>query len=203
MTRPLAERLYDLAERAFICGLGASIVWRFWPSLAGHPFNVLLVASELAAVVMILLRRRAQRLDMSPYAILIALVGTTGGLLVRPGGAALIPEWIGGLVMIAGALLNISAKLSLARSFGVAAANRGVKRSGPYRFLRHPMYAGYIVTQVGFLLTNPTLWNLAVYAAAWTAQLLRIAAEEKVLGEDERYRDYARAVRFRLAPGLY
>jgi protein-S-isoprenylcysteine O-methyltransferase Ste14 len=109
----------------------------------------------------------------------------------------------GALIMIAGLLLSISAKVALNRSFGVTAANRGVKREGPYRLLRHPMYAGYALTQVAFLLLNPCAWNLAIYALSWTVQVLRIGAEERLLLEDPAYQAYAGRVRFRLAPGLY
>src|SRR5438093_1166549 len=84
--------------------------------------------------------------------------------------------------------------------FGLAAANRGVKRAGPYRLLRHPMYAGYALTQIAFLLLNPGLWNLAVYALSWGVQVLRIRAEERVLLEDPAYRAYAGEVRYRLLP---
>lgn len=197
------ERAYDYAERAFVTVLGLWIVLRFLPGLAQHPFDAVLLTSELAGVALVLFRKRAHRADLSPYAIAIALAGTTAGLMVRPGGAPLIFEPAAGLVMIAGGLVSISAKVCLNRSFGLAAANRGVKRTGPYRLVRHPMYAGYILTQIGFLLAHPTAWNLAVYLVAWTVQLMRIGAEERVLMEDQAYRDYAGAVRGRLIPGLY
>jgi protein-S-isoprenylcysteine O-methyltransferase Ste14 len=123
--------------------------------------------------------------------------------MVRTAGGGLIPLAAGASLMMAGLVLNISAKIALNRSFGVTAANRGVKRAGPYRFLRHPMYLGYAATQLAFLLLNPSLWNLCAYAASWTAQILRIRAEERVLMEDPAYRAYADGVRFRLVPGLY
>lgn len=201
--RELGELVYDYAERIFLTILGFSIIIRFLPTIGRHPVDAILLVSEIAAVVMIIFRRRAKMTDLSPYAILVALVGTTGGLMVQPGGEALIPQWIAAIVMICGGLFNISAKISLNRSFGLAAANRGVKRKGPYRLMRHPMYAGYIITQCAFLLVNPTTWNLVVYLVAWSAQLLRIQAEERVLGQDEAYRAYAAAVPYRLAPGVY
>lgn len=201
--RELAELVYDYAERIFLTVLGFAIIIRFLPSVGRNAVDTILLVSEIAAVVLIIFRKRAKMIDISPYAILVALAGTTGGLLASPGGEALIPEWVAALVMICGALLNISAKVSLNRSFGLTAANRGVKRQGPYRFMRHPMYAGYILTQGAFLLVHPTAWNIGVYAMAWTAQLLRIAAEEKVLGQDADYRAYSAAVPYRLAPGVY
>ena len=198
-----AEQVYDWAERAFVALLSGSIILRFLPTLADQPFNAVLLTSECAVVAITLFRRRAQRIDLSLYAVLIALVGTTAGLMVQPDPSGPVPPWIGGLVMIVGGLLSIAAKVALNRSFGLAAANRGVKREGPYRFMRHPMYAGYILTQAGFLMCHPSAWNMGVYLIAWTVQLLRIHAEEKVLMDDVAYRDYARTAPFRLVPGVY
>jgi protein-S-isoprenylcysteine O-methyltransferase Ste14 len=203
MDRRRVELAYDLAERVFITLLSVAIILRFLPTLAASPFNAVLLASECAVVAITIFRRRAERSDLSVYAVSIALVGTTAGLLVRPEGSGPAPGWAGGAVMITGALLSIAAKVALNRSFGLAAANRGVKRGGPYRWMRHPMYAGYMLTQAGFLMAHFTPWNTAVYAIAWTAQLLRIAAEEKVLRTDEAYCAYAGAVPFRLLPGVF
>ena len=72
--------------------------------------------------------------------------------------------------MMAGLCVNISAKLFLNRSFGIVAANRGIKRGGPYRLVRHPMYFGSILTQVGFVLASFKLTTLALYLVAWTFQ---------------------------------
>ena len=100
-------------------------------------------------------------------------------------------------------MLQLSAKLTLRRSFGVVAANRGVKASGPYRLVRHPMYAGYALTHVGFLLAGPTLWNLAIYGATLAIAVRRIIAEERVLRRDSAYRALADRVRYRLLPFVF
>ena len=67
--------------------------------------------------------------------------------------------------MLLGLLVQIAAKLALWRSFGVVPANRGVKTRGPYRLLRHPMYAGYTLTHIGFLIGFPSLSNTLLYAS--------------------------------------
>ena len=83
------------------------------------------------------------------------------------------------------------------------AANRGVKASGPYILVRHPMYAGYMLTQLGVLIAEPSLWNLGLIACLWALQVGRILAEERVLGADAAYRDLMRATRYRLVPGVF
>jgi protein-S-isoprenylcysteine O-methyltransferase Ste14 len=65
------------------------------------------------------------------------------------------------------------------------------------------MYLGYIIAQLGYLLHNPTAWNIAVYAVCWSLQIARISREERHLSADPAYRDYTDRVRFRLIPGLY
>ncbi|CAN0500048.1 unnamed protein product [Phaeothamnion confervicola] len=105
--------------------------------------------------------------------------------------------------MAAGFAVSLGAKLSLRRSFGVVAANRGIKKSGLYAVVRHPMYLGYFLTNGGMILLNPSLWNAALLAA-WTAcQIYRIHAEERMLMQDADYRGHAEKVRFRLLPFVY
>jgi protein-S-isoprenylcysteine O-methyltransferase Ste14 len=93
-------------------------------------------------------------------------------------------------------------RFALNRSFGLVAANRGVKRGGPYRLVRHPMYLGYMTTQLGVLLSAFSFQLLALYTAAWACQILRIFEEEKLLMRDEQYKDLARIVRYRVIPKL-
>jgi protein-S-isoprenylcysteine O-methyltransferase Ste14 len=200
---PQGGRLFDLVERGFLLLLSLSAIVRLAPTALQTPYVWLILASEGLAVAFILLRRPAVRNDASPYAAGVAFLGTAAPLLVAASGRALITPVLGVCVMSAGLVLNISAKVALNRSFGLTAANRGVKHEGPYRFLRHPMYAGYVATQAGFLLLYPCLWNLLVYGIGWSVQILRIRAEETLLLEDPAYQAYADRVRFRLVPGLY
>jgi protein-S-isoprenylcysteine O-methyltransferase Ste14 len=99
--------------------------------------------------------------------------------------------------------VHLLAKLTLRRSFGAVAANRGVKASGPYRFVRHPMYLGYILSQAGILLAGATIRNILVVASCWLFFVWRIEAEERLLAQDEAYRDFMARTRFRLVPGVF
>jgi protein-S-isoprenylcysteine O-methyltransferase Ste14 len=58
------------------------------------------------------------------------------------------------------------------------------------------------VATIGYLVSAPTVWNLAVVAVALGAQLRRITAEEAVLTESSEYREYAQRVPWRLIPGV-
>jgi len=76
--------------------------------------------------------------------------------------------------------------------------------SGPYRFVRHPGYAGNIFPPFGIVLALGSLWTLIPAAAALIITVIRTVLEDRTLQEElPGYRDYARCVRYRLFPGIY
>jgi protein-S-isoprenylcysteine O-methyltransferase Ste14 len=94
-------------------------------------------------------------------------------------------------------------KVYLGRSFGIVAADRGIVVGGPYRIVRHPIYLGYLVTHVGFLLANWSSRNIAIYIIEYFFQVARILSEERLLKEDDGYRAYFERVRYRLIPFFF
>lgn len=76
--------------------------------------------------------------------------------------------------------------------------------SGPYRFVRHPGYAGNILPLLGIALALGSLWALVPAAVALAITFIRTSLEDKTLQvELAGYRDYAQHVRYMLVPGLY
>src|SRR5581483_7414705 len=139
-------------------------------------------------VVLILIRRRSASLSSHPFDWALSFSAVSAPLLLTTPAApsAVIPATLATTVMLAGLLMQISAKLSLWRSFGLVPANRGVKTRGLYRVVRHPVYAGYTLTHLGFLLG-----------------VLRMLREEALLGRDPAYAAYAARVRYRVLPGVF
>lgn len=200
----LNARLADRIEQVTVAALNALLLARIWPHdlSAQSLFSLLLLVSEGAVLVFLLLRRPTDRISLKPGDWLLAAGGSFLPLLVSTGGTAISPA-VGAVFMLVGIAVHVGAKLSLNVSFGLVAANRGVKQAGAYNVVRHPMYAGYMLTHIAFLLLQPSWWNLTIYASNWVLLILRIRAEEKVLGTDERYRAFAARVRYRLIPGVY
>lgn len=194
------SRLLDGAERIAVVILYALLVHRFLGDLGHKPGNIMLMVSEGLIVFMVLFRRGTGDITLRPADWLTGILGTALPMLVHPTGDG----WSGGAVlMAAGLIISFGAKLSLRRSFGVIAANRGVKRTGLYAVVRHPMYLGYLVTYIGVIALNPSAWN-AVLLSCWLAfEVLRIFAEERILMQDPTYRDHAAKVRFRLIPFVW
>ncbi len=189
------------AERIALLLMSGSVIWRMLPQFTLHPQVVLVLVGELAAVFFLLIQRKGTW-SSSFYTTSIAFLGTGAALMVYPIGVELAPAWITFPLIMCGTAITILAKFSLRRSFGLIPANRGVKVGGAYRFVRHPMYTGYVLNHVGFLLVFFSAWNLAVYLVAWLLLYLRAIEEEKFLLQDPQYVDYASKVKARMIPGL-
>lgn len=197
----------DIGEKAFILALFALMTTRVVQSVASGAvwLNFLQLASEALAVVLILLRKPAREVSLRPGDWLLAIGATAAPLLVRPDvhAASWAPASVCAGLMLTGLLFQVIAKWTLRLSFGMAPANRGLKVSGPYRIVRHPIYASYLIGQAGFFLLNPTWWNAAIYGAGLGIQIFRIQAEERVLAHDAAFAAFRAATRYRLIPGLY
>jgi len=201
-TSGLIRRAVDFGERIFLVMLSVPFLCAFLRVLPTRPYVVLTAISEMLGVVLILSRKPGE-VATRPFPIVIAFAGTALPLLVRPGGIQLVPSLVASILMSVGLAISVASKVSLNRSFGLVAANRGVKRGGPYRVIRHPMYVGYFVAEVGFVLTNFSTRVMLIYAAAWCAQLLRVLEEERILRTDPAYAAYSTSVPSRLIPGLF
>src|SRR3984893_9097642 len=79
-----------------------------------------------------------------------------------------------------------------------------VVSSGPYAFVRHPMYSGTLVFFVGAPLLLGSWWGLAMSPLFAVLFAVRAGIEERALIAGlPGYADYTRRVRYRLVPGLW
>lgn len=199
-----SPRLLDRSEQAAALIFYAFLVQRVWPHALSlsNLAPALVLVSEGVIVLFLLIRRPTADISLRPQDWAAAIAGTVAPLLVVKNAE---PSYlaVGVFLMLFGLITQVFAKLSLRRSFGLVAANRGVITGGAYRYVRHPMYLGYMISHVGFLIMSPSLWNFAVYAVGWTCLVLRVAFEEKVLSHDAAYQAFKERVRFRLIPGVY
>ncbi len=199
--------LLDQSERILLCVLFLAMAYRFLTAFFtdGAYINILYLLDQFIIFAFVLVRRPAGSISRSPSDWAVAFGASYLPMLLAPADlpSGVIDPRTASALMLVGVLIHVAAKFTLRRSFGVVAANRGVKDAGLYRFVRHPMYTGYFIVQAAFLLVGPTLWNAGVLLAAWILQLYRIKAEESLLSADERYRDFAERTRYRLIPGVY
>lgn len=178
----------------------AFTLWRAQGSIQ----MLLLAIQEVILVVLVITRHRSREASTSWWDRLIAIAGTAAPLLQRAADAPLpIFEEVGIGFQIVGLLLSMVALLSLGRSFGIVAANRGVRTGGLYRFVRHPIYGSYVIGYIGFLLGNPSILNILLIIVTFICQYLRAVAEEQVLARDPSYQTYMQRVRYRFIPFIF
>jgi protein-S-isoprenylcysteine O-methyltransferase Ste14 len=84
------------------------------------------------------------------------------------------------------------------------AENQKVISSGPYAFVRHPMYASGILYLLGTPLALGSYWGLVPLVAMMPLLIWRLLAEERFLARNlPGYTEYRRRVRHRLVPGAW
>jgi protein-S-isoprenylcysteine O-methyltransferase Ste14 len=167
-----------------------------------RPSSLFVAVFEGAVVWFSLMRPIPKTSNVSAYDWAVALLGSWFILLLRPA-----PQVHDQLLLLALQLLGMSISLaglfSLNKSFGLVAANRGVKTSGMYALVRHPIYAGYFLSFGAYLAQNTTAANVAIYIAFVTFELLRVVAEERVLRHDPAYESYVQRTRWRVVPLVF
>ena len=133
------------------------------------------------------------------------------GLNVRFGWPPPIPielQVIGLIVFVLGTLFGTSAMI-VNRFFSAVVriqADRGhtVVTSGPYRFVRHPAYAGGVLTYLATPFLLNSLWALIPALLTVVLIIIRTALEDKTLqAELSGYKEYAQHTRCRLLPGVW
>jgi protein-S-isoprenylcysteine O-methyltransferase Ste14 len=206
----LRPRVLDRIEQIVIVAVWSLFVWRSFHGShtlaldAASLTTLALLVSETSVMLFTLIRRPTGNISLRPGDWMLATTATLAPLMIdfniEPNQSF---AYVGLFLLLFGNCWQAWAKLILRRSFGITPANRGIKISGAYRFVRHPMYAGYLAVHAGYLSVMFSPFNLMVYSIAWTAQVLRLLAEERLLGEDPAYRDYMSKVRWRLVPGVF
>jgi protein-S-isoprenylcysteine O-methyltransferase Ste14 len=79
-----------------------------------------------------------------------------------------------------------------------------VVTTGPYRYVRHPMYASGILCYLGIPLLLGSWYGLAMAAVMVVLLAIRAVREERLLQPElDGYSDYAARVRYRLIPLIW
>jgi protein-S-isoprenylcysteine O-methyltransferase Ste14 len=76
--------------------------------------------------------------------------------------------------------------------------------TGPYRFVRHPMYAGALLFFIGAPLWLGSFWGVVAGAVFTVLMAARAVLEERTLARElAGYENYRRTVRYRLVPWVW
>ena len=170
----------------------------------GKPVGLGATLLEAFTACLFVIRRPPLATSARPLAWVSASLGAFAMLGARPvahpdAGPFAVLE----LVQLAGFVIVLVALGALGRSFGIVAANRGIKTAGLYAFVRHPAYTGYLVSYLAYVAENASPRNALLLVVATAGQLVRMSEEERMLSFDEGYRAYLAHVRRRLIPYVY
>jgi protein-S-isoprenylcysteine O-methyltransferase Ste14 len=195
--------------------------WAGWAFLGVFTVYSLALFGWLSGIDPDLVRERQQDADErnQPYerVILPVMVTLELALLVVAAldggrfGWTTVPVWarvIGwALLAVAGAILPwVFRTNTFASGVGRIQDDRGhhVITAGPYRYVRHPMYAGVIAGFLGLPLALGSWWALIPGGLLAALFVLRAALEDRMLHDRlPGYAAYAQQTRFRLIPGVW
>jgi protein-S-isoprenylcysteine O-methyltransferase Ste14 len=170
-------------------------------AVLGGPLPAALYLLFCAIPVLIYVGRPAPRArDGRMLPRVAALAGTVMLLVVGalPQGAHLYtpPSWLGVVsttVSVIAFALAVYGLLYLRRSLSIIPEVRRLVTGGPYRVVRHPLYASEILAACAFVMVNPAALAVAVLAPFIAIQLVRSRFEERLLTRAyPHYVDYAR-----------
>jgi protein-S-isoprenylcysteine O-methyltransferase Ste14 len=200
-------------------GAGTLAYWQAWIYLAIYASASALTTAWLARYDLALLERRlyagptAEPRPAQKIVMWIASVGFVGTVALP----ALDRRWawshVPAAVTVFGDVLCVLAFLAFfvvfrENSYSAATVaitpGQRVVSTGPYAYLRHPMYAGGLLLFFGTPLALASWWGLVAAAVTLPALVWRLFDEEQLLARDlPGYAAYCARVRWRLLPGVF
>lgn len=170
-----------------------------------------------------LLSERARSLEMQgakswdkKIVPLIGIVGPMALLLVaglnyRFGWLPEIPlsvQWFGVVVSIVGGIISSWAMLENKFFSGVVRIqtdrDHTVTKTGPYKFVRHPGYAGALIYYIGAPLNLGSFWALLPALFIIVVMIVRTSLEDQILQQElPGYAEYTKQTRYRLLPRVW
>lgn len=123
--------------------------------------------------------------------------------LLRGAPPGQVREALADVLLICGMGWAVWSLRCLDRNMSVLAQARDVVARGPYRWVRHPLYAGELVSSLGLAIALNSLAALALWVALCGLQVYRAVREEQVLLQAlPAYRSY-RSRTAALLPGVF
>jgi protein-S-isoprenylcysteine O-methyltransferase Ste14 len=214
----LAVLLLVMASLLFAAA-GTLSYWQAWTFLVVYFAASLAISFYLIRKDPALLARRMSGgpfAEKEPVQRLIMSITSLGfiGLLVFPAvdhrlGWSDLPGWAaiaGDVIMLLGwlGIYFVFRENSFASATIESSADQRVISTGPYAWVRHPMYAAALVLLLGIPLALGSIWGVLIVLALVPVLIWRLMDEERFLVDHlPGYREYQGRVRYRLLPLIW
>jgi len=200
-------------------GAGTLRYWQAWVFLTAYLAASIAITLYLAEHDPALLERRmrggpfAEKQSSQKIIMSIASVGFIGLMLVpaidhRFGWSQMSAPvaLAGNFLMLLGwfGIFLVFRENSFTASTIELAADQRVISTGPYRWVRHPMYSAALLMLFGIPIALGSWWGVLIVVAIIPIIVWRLLDEERFLANNlAGYREYQGSTRFRLLPGLW
>jgi protein-S-isoprenylcysteine O-methyltransferase Ste14 len=178
--------LHEIAIATFL------VQWLYWAVAAARTSAQAAETGEQAAPLPY--RLHTLVVTLAIVANCVELPGLAGArVLARPRGLLIA----GFVLVMCGVTLAVAARVHLGRNWSGAIQKREgqqVVRSGPYAYVRHPIYTAILTSLLGLFLMMPQLAGLVGLVAACASYRWKVGREEEFLRSEfgEEYEVYMR-----------
>lgn len=186
--------------------VGFSVVTRTQSLLNEFGFiEFLRIVYSVAASLLFLIRVRPSLVSMNPVHWTVALITSFSAHFFIREATNNNPNltFIADFFIVFSILLGVATVLVLGKSYGLFPALRKIKTKYVYQIVRHPMYLASMLFKLGYVLKNPSIYNVLLLIVIAVLYGKRANYEEDILSNDNSYVEYLRQVKYRFVPGIY
>jgi len=199
--------LKSFAFSAMLC-----LVWGSFSLIHGQALlesfeftELLWLVYNVIITLLFLIRVRPSVVSMNLIHWVVALITSFSGFIFSRQGTnngPILSIAADSLIVFA-IVLGIVTALIIGRSYDFLPALRDVKTGYVYEIVRHPMYLSSIIIKLGYVLKNPSIYNICLLIVITALYNKRAKYEEDIMSHCDSYVNYLRQVKYRFIPGIF
>ena len=127
------------------------------------------------------------RQQITGWAAVAAQFAAIAGIALSPGDPGAVPSWVhvlGWILMISGIAIMLAAFVNLGSALTptpVPIEGAGLRTSGLYALVRHPIYTGLLLLAAGLVLRSPGVWPVFWFVVLALILTVKAVWEERML----------------------